>query len=298
MSAAKASQQRWSVFSEAWRTRLWPLPVLGVLAAVALGVGLPRFDAQTHDELPAGVTAYLFSGGPEAARAVLSAVAGSLITVTSLIFSLRVVTLQLASSQYSPRLLRTFMGDQLVHATLALLLATFTYSMTVLRTVRASLDDQAAFVPQLSVTTAYLLAIASVIMLVVFLAHLARKIRVESILRDVHTETAATMRRVLEEGATGVTEVPAIPVTGVIPLCARSSGFLTSVDERALLAAAVDADAVVILDRVPGDSLIAGTPIAAAWAFGDDTALRPEIAITLAERAVDAVRTGFERTAA
>ena len=115
----------WSVFSDAWRSQLWPVPAVGVAAAVGLGVGLPRLDALLADDLPPAVTEYLFTGGPEAARTVLSVIASSLITVTSLTFSLTVVTLQLASSQFSPRLLRTFTRDRVVHLTLALLLATF-----------------------------------------------------------------------------------------------------------------------------------------------------------------------------
>ncbi|PRC51348.1 DUF2254 domain-containing protein, partial [Mycobacterium sp. ITM-2017-0098] len=87
--------------------------------------------------------AYLFGGGADAAREVLGAVATSLITVTSLTFSLTVVTLQLASSQYTPRLLRTFAADRFVQRTLALFLATFVYALTVLRTVRND-DDSAA----------------------------------------------------------------------------------------------------------------------------------------------------------
>ncbi|MFI6458509.1 DUF2254 domain-containing protein [Streptosporangium amethystogenes] len=293
------SRWRWQILSDAWRVQLWPLPTLGVLVAVGLGVGLPHLDAHVDDGLPAGVTAYLFSGGPEAARTVLSTVASSLITVTSLTFSLTVVTLQLASSQYSPRLLRTFTQDRLVHVTLALLLTTFIYAVTVLRTVRASLSDQAAFVPQLSVTAAYLLALISVVALVVFLAHLARQIRVESLLRAVHAEADATLRRCLDEKRPiGTADVPVIPMAGAASLCARSSGFLTSVDEKTLLAAATDAGAVVLLDRFPGDSLIAGTPIGVVWALDGGKALDQETVAALTERAADAVNTGYERTAA
>jgi len=68
-----------------------------VLIAVGVGIGLPRLDASIDGRLPLSLTAYLFGGGPDAARSVLSAVAGSLITVTSLTLSLTVVTLQLAS---------------------------------------------------------------------------------------------------------------------------------------------------------------------------------------------------------
>ncbi len=284
---------------DALRTQLWPLPTFAVVLAVAMGVGIPRLDVQIADALPPTLTAYLFEGGAGAARTVLSAIASSLITVTSLTFSLTVVTLQLASGQFSPRLLRTFTRDRVVHVTLALFLATFTYALTVLRTVRTSNNDQPRFVPQVAVTVAFALALASVLGLVLFLAHLAREIRVETMLRNVHEEASETLQRVLPERSSTAASDTALPVPpgNAVPLLAGSSGFLTRVDEQALLAAAVDAGAVVVLDRVPGSSLIAGTPVGAGWtrgagSFDSDTRSR------LGERVAKAVSTDFERTAA
>ncbi|MER6008930.1 DUF2254 family protein [Nonomuraea angiospora] len=179
------------------RAQLWLLPSLGVGFAVALGVALPRLDAAIVHELPPWLTSFLFGGGASAARTVLDAIASSLITVTSLTFSLTVVTLQLASSQFSPRLLRSFTRDRFVQLTLALFVATFTYALTVLRSIRTAEDGQMMFVPQISVTTGFALALASVLALALFLAHLARAIRVETMLRKVHAEANDTLRRVL-----------------------------------------------------------------------------------------------------
>ncbi|MFD3825325.1 DUF2254 family protein [Streptomyces sp. NPDC058625] len=88
--------------SDTLRAQLWPLPTLGVVLAVAAGVGLPRLDARIQHDIPPWLKDYLFGGGADAARTVLEAIAGSLISVTALTFSLTVVTLQLASSQFSP----------------------------------------------------------------------------------------------------------------------------------------------------------------------------------------------------
>lgn len=85
-----------------------------------LGVGLPRVDGAIDDRLPTAVTDYLFGGGATSARAVLEAISGSLITVTALTFWLTVVTLQLASSQFSPGCCAPFARDCVVHTTLAL----------------------------------------------------------------------------------------------------------------------------------------------------------------------------------
>lgn len=85
-------RRRISTLRDAVRTQLWPLPTLAVALAVAIGVGLPRLDAQLAGELPPALRSYLFGGGAGAARTVLDAVASSLITVTALTFSLTVVT--------------------------------------------------------------------------------------------------------------------------------------------------------------------------------------------------------------
>ncbi|MGQ0718993.1 MAG: DUF2254 domain-containing protein [Pseudonocardiales bacterium] len=288
-----------SVLRDAVRTQLWPLPTLGVGLAVALGVVLPGLDARIDDDLPASVTAYLFGGGAGAARTVLDAIASSLITVTSLTFSLTVVTLQLASGQFSPRLLRTFTRDRFVHITLALFLTTFTYALTVLRTVRTADDGQEVFVPQVSVTVAFLLALASVLGLVLFLAHLAREIRVETMLRNVHTEASETVRRVLStrESSSAGGHAPPTPPADAVPLLAGASGFLVSVDEAALLAAAIDADAILLVDRDLGSSVVAGTPVGVSWPHAA-ASFDPDTRTHLVKRVTKAISTGFERTAA
>lgn len=198
--------------AEAVRSRLWPLPMFALAAALACGIAMPEVDAALDTRLPGAVERILFGGGADAAREVLSAIAGSLITVTSLTFSLTLITLQLASSQYSPRLLRTFAADQVVQRTLALFLATFVYALTVLRTIRSN-DESADFVPQLSVTIAYVLAVVSVGALVMFLAHLVRQIRVESLLDQVCGDTVATAARMLrrrEDGDAGTGDPQAV----------------------------------------------------------------------------------------
>ncbi|WP_338900090.1 DUF2254 domain-containing protein [Streptomyces sp. TG1A-60] len=286
------------------RAQLWPLPTLGVTLAVVAGVGLPRVDKRIQHDMPSWLRDYLFSGNPDAARSVLEAIAGSLVTVTALTFSLTVLTLQLASSQFSPRLLRTFTADRYVRTTLALFLATFTYALTVLRTVHTGEDGQSGFVPQASVTVAFLLTLASMLALVLFLSHLAREIRVETLMSSVHSAADRTTQRLLPEdedrpygnGAAGdhggaPPETPANALT----LTVGASGFLTSVDEEALLKAAVEADAVLLIDRYPGSSLIAGTPMGAAWPrtgepFASKTRAR------LVKAAAEAVITGAERT--
>ncbi|NMR30431.1 DUF2254 domain-containing protein [Crystallibacter degradans] len=277
------------------RTQLWPVPAVAVVLSVVLGIILPRLDSAVDDDLPPTVTALLFGGGPEAARSVLEAISSSLITVTSLTFSLTVVTLQLASSQFSPRLLRTFTRDRFVHVTLALFLSTFVFALTVLRSVRTQQDEDGPFVPEISVTVSFVLSLASVMGLVLFLAHLTREIRVETMMRNVHEETKVTIDRIFPAGAPPQPQEPE-PGPGSIPITSARSGFLTSIDEDALLQAARETGAVVKIDRGPGSSLIEGVPFARAWKTGSGGALGAEEAAELGKRVNEVVATGFERT--
>ncbi|MDI3213860.1 DUF2254 domain-containing protein [Arthrobacter sp. AL12] len=280
---------------DALQTQLWPLPAVSVVLAVVLGIALPALDAALDGRLPQGVAALLFGGGPEAARAVLQTVAGSLITVTSLTFSLTVVTLQLASSQFSPRLLRTFASDRFVHTTLALFLATFAFALTVLRSVRTETSQSPSFVPEISVTVAYALTIASILGLVLFLAHLTREIRVETMMRKVNAETRATMDRVFPARRPARQPVPATGA-GSMDIRRSRSGFLTGYNKNALLRAALEADAVIRIDREPGSSLVEGVPFATVWPLPPRTAFSPESAEQLREQINVMVDTGFERT--
>lgn len=281
------------------RAQLWPIPTLAVVTALLLGFGLPELDAVVDEHLSDRASGWLFGGDADAARSLLDAIASSLITVTALTFSLTVVTLQLASSQFSPRLLRTFTRDRFVQVTLALFLATFTYALTVLRAVRSASDGgQAEFVPKIAVTTAFVLAVASVLGLVLFLAHLTDQIRVETMLRNVHRDASSTMRTVLSEREPDADRpVQPQPPRGALTLLAKEDGFLNWIDQTALLAVAVEEHAVLSLDAYPGSFLVVGTPMGEAWPvdgdrFDDDTAQR------IAERIAGRIHTGFERTSA
>ena len=256
----------WATLSEAIDSRLWPVPVTAVVVAVALGIVLPRLDLIVDPELPDAVDSVVFNGGAETARTVLSSIAGSLITATSLTFSLTVVALQLASSQASPRVLRLFARDRQVHWTLAAFLGTFAYSLTVLRSVRSEDGDIAEFVPRLSVTLGFVLTLASVIMLVFFLAHLAAQLRVETMLKEIHAETDGTIDLIDGRNARAAAYDGAIPMTPLRQtVLAASSGFITRHDHDLLVRYAAEHRIVIEeLHRV-GSNVVAGTPLALWW---------------------------------
>ncbi len=276
---------------------LWPLPVLAAVAAVALGVGLPALDGVLEEPGGDHPLTFVFGGGPSAARDLLAAIAGSLISVTGLTFSFTVVALQLSSSQHSPRLLQTFVTDRVVQATLAQLIATFVYALTVLRTVRAedATRGGSAFVPRLSVTVGFVLTLVSVIALVLFLGHLARSLRVETMLRDVHDEAEETYARALPPPDEAAAPAILLPQGTPRQVPAHSSGFVVDVDEDAIVRAARAADVTVLLAPRIGDSVVSGTPMAHVWPRDTGTAEDVEAVDRAVQRGV---RLNFERSPA
>jgi uncharacterized membrane protein len=140
---------------------------------------------------------WLYTFGPEGARAVLSAIAGSMITVAGLTFSITMLTLQLASSQFGPRLMRSFMRDRGNQLVLGTFIATFLYCLLVLRTVRGT--EGPALCRTLAVAFGVLLAIASIAVLIYFIHHIATSIRVETLLAQLAAETASAIDRLYPE---------------------------------------------------------------------------------------------------
>jgi uncharacterized membrane protein len=188
---------RFARWRDALVENLWLLPGIGVAAAIALSILLTFVD----HHLAADETGwYLFRGGPEGARSVLSAIASSIMTFTGVVFSVTVLVLQLASNQFSPRVLRTFLGNRRTQASLAVFVGTFVYALLTLRSVRGASDGVAEFVPSLSVWFAVVLATASVATFVFFIHHVSQEIRAVNVLERLGDETRAALEHLFPEG--------------------------------------------------------------------------------------------------
>lgn len=163
----------------------WFVP--GFITALfgALSVSIIAIDRAAG---PRGV-AGAFDGDATAARSILSTIAGSLITVAGLAFTLTVITLQLVSSQFTPRALRNFLGDRINQVTAGSFVGIFLYCLLVLRSVRTSAGDAEGFIPALSVTIAIFLAVLALGLLLAFIHHVASSIQVSNIAARVARQT-------------------------------------------------------------------------------------------------------------
>jgi uncharacterized membrane protein len=250
------------------RSRLWVVPAMFVLAALGLALVSVSIDRLVDQTLTLDVSSVLFSGGPESARLVLSTIAAAMMTFTGLVFSVTMLVLQLASSQLSPRVTRTFLRDRVNQAVLGLFVATFVYALLVLREVRSGPDSP--FVPAIAVTLAFALLLASVGAFVLYINHMAQAMRAITVIRSVASETRSAIERIYPEDVAGepsAGEAPPPPerVPDLWVATDRSGGILVSVDDAALVRVAEEFGAVIELLPHVGDYVPARAQVFRVW---------------------------------
>jgi len=210
---------------------------------------------------------WFYTGNAEGASAVLQAIAGSMITLAGLVFSLTLVALTLASSQFGPRLLRSFMRDVRNQVVLGTFVATFLYSLLVLLAIRHGEADR--FVPHLSVTFGVVLAVASLAVLIYFVHHVSTSIHADELAAAVGRDLVQAIDRLCPLGAPPASDRPGeLPVhfdreARCIP--SAGDGYLQIVDVGALVALAARHGLVLRLERAPGQYAIEGSAILSAW---------------------------------
>lgn len=206
---------------------------------------------------------WVYSGGAEGASAVLQTIASSMITIAGVVFSLTLVALSLASSQFGSRMLRNFMRDGTNQIVLGTFISTFLYCLLVLRTIRRG--DEGAFVPHVSVTLGVVFALASLWMLIYFIHHVSVSIQADEMIARVGADLQAATDRLFpdvsgsNENARAMTTPSASPSdarlqSAAIPACV--DGYLQLVDLDRLVHLATEADLVFHLERRPGHYIV------------------------------------------
>ncbi len=238
--------------------------MLGVVAAIVAGFAGLALDRHLdqHADLPLGLTSTV-----DSARAVLSTIAGATITFAGIAFSVSLLIIQLASSQYSPRVVHTLFRDPFNRRVMGLVVGTFTYCVVVLQSVRSPLEQGGQpVIPNLSVAVAVLLGIATILAIVAFINHSAHTMDVSEILERVRREAIDHIRREWSPAEPG----PPPQLDGQVPgepgieITFDNSGWVQQIDIDALLDC-VPAGTQLRLETYPGRYAIEGTPLAALW---------------------------------
>lgn len=241
----------------------WFLPTIMALlsAAGALGsIAVDRSlgDAWVHD------IGWFWSSGAEGARGVLSVVAGSVMTVVSIVFSLTITTLSQTSSHFGPRVLRNFTSDRGVQFTLGTFIATFIYCLLVLRTVRSV--EESAFVPHLSVNIGVALALISLAVLIFFIHKVSQSIQAENIIAEVgldfqHTLSVLFPERIGESGDIEHDATAEPDWEEARAVDADKNGYLQRMDDKQLMHLATRHDLQLKLEARPGDFIRSHSPL-------------------------------------
>jgi uncharacterized membrane protein len=267
---------------------LWLGPAFAVVVAVAAAALLLELGEGRQRTL---LGLDLFVETPGAAREALGSIVSATIAATSLVFTGTVVALQLATGQYSPRLLRDVLTDRGIQVVLSGLAGTVVYALVVLRQV----PDEGV-VPSWATLVAFLLGLGVVGILVYFLQHLIQLLRLETVVGRVTGETLAVLEHVHPPDADDPSD-PDVP-DGAVAIPARRSGHVQAIGLQALADAATAADVHLRVREGVGAFVVAGTTAAWAWPTDADAPQEPdEDAVRrLTDRVDEALALGVDRT--
>lgn len=247
------------------RSSFWFVPGVMVIAAIGLALGLVGIDRHVDGGLRERWPR-LFTAEAEGSRAMLSAIAGSMITVAGVVFSITIVALAQASTQYTSRVLRNFMRDRTNQVVLGVFVGVFTYCLVVLRTVSGSEDQR--FVPALAVLGGLVLAVVAIGFLILFIHHIAATLQAGEIAHSVMHDTLATIDRLFPDTLGTEADAPSASMGAAVadlewqPVPALRSGYVQSVEPGALLEFAIEHHTVVRMECGVGDFIAQGRPIA------------------------------------
>jgi uncharacterized membrane protein len=249
----------WDILSSGY----WFVPAVMGVSAGFFAIGFLWVDRHWH--APAA-SEWIYTGGAAGARSLLSTVAGSVITVAGVVFSITIATLTQASSQFGPRLLRNFMRDRGNQIVLGTFVATFLYCLLILRAVRGA--DEATFVPNVSITFAVLMAVGSLAVLIYFIDHISRALQGPQVVAAVGRELQKAVKKAFPQGVETWHSArhgdnaasPRSEVTAArTPVFAADNGYLQAFDGDGLLEIAKRNDSVMHLACRPGDYIIKGS---------------------------------------
>jgi uncharacterized membrane protein len=254
-------KMRLFTFFDYLKSSYWLLPAVMNLVALVLGINMPYLENQFLDN-EAHKIPWIYSGGAEGARTLMATIAGSMIGVAGVSFSITIVTLVLASSQFGPRLLRNFMRDKRNQFVLGSFLATFLYCLIILRHVEGG-DSLATFVPNFSVSFGLFLAICSLALLIYFIHHVAESIQapnvVAAVSRDLNNAIEHLFPEELEHDDSNKENISAINnnfeenfLENSLLINADGPGYIQRIDLKDLMKLAVEKDLVISIKHRPG----------------------------------------------
>ncbi|MGH1417882.1 MAG: DUF2254 domain-containing protein [Hyphomicrobiaceae bacterium] len=281
------------VYLDKLRAAYWFIPTVMSLLAITLSFVTTSADAWLGASWLEDVS-WIYANKPVGARVVLSTIAGSMITVAGVVFSITIAAVSYAAAQYGPRLLTNFMRDRGNQFTLGTFIATFLYCLLVIRTVRSADEMQsisadpsgvtAEFVPNISILTGIGLALCSIAVLIYFVHHVARSIHISHVIADIGMQLRGKIveQYPLELGDQSALEIAnsaakdkllanyidpraILKTDNYIAIIAKKYGFIQVLDEQTMIKTASKHNLTVELLRQPGDFLQSNSRVMHVW---------------------------------
>jgi uncharacterized membrane protein len=229
--------------------RLWIIPSLGVVAGIVLSLVTVAIDRHREN----GLLSHTIVGNATDAQSMLTTIATSVVTLTSMVMTVTLVAVQLAMGQFSPRIVRTLLGDRGDQFAIAVFGATFTFAIFSLRAVDTGPGGKP--VPGVTVLTALALTVASAFALFVFVHHAAQQLRVGALIDVVGDNLRDQLARAFPAAT-----APDTREDGSL-LLSRRAGNVIHYDRDALVAEARRADCTLELVPMMGDFVTRGSPL-------------------------------------
>ena len=207
------------------------------------------------------------------ARAILSTVAGATITVAAIVFSTTALTVQLASSQYSLRIVGVLFRDTFQQVVIGVVTGTFVYSLLVLASVRLPDDGGLGAASSAATTMAIVMAIVAMLAIIGFISHVLQRIRIDTLVRRIADSTTEEVRRLLPSQAKSSFDSSMsgddLADIGAMAVRSKKSGWLVGIDDGALLSSLVQGG-VLRVDAEVGEFVQVGSVIATLWSHDAD----------------------------
>lgn len=255
----------------------WPV------TAVAVGIVAAIIGSETITDRPW----WSLPSGLEGARSVLGTVAAGTITVTATAFSLSALSVQLASTAYTPRLVEIYRSDRVLQGVTALVSGTFAFSVTALALISREALESPGTAPA-AATVALVLAVATIVAIVVFIDHVLRSIRIDDVVRRITELTVEELGRTGSD-VIGQPDEPAAYQMDVEPVVVRTErrGWLRGIDPSGLVSCLPDG-AICRVDIAIGERVATGDRVLTVWATDEIDASALEQRLDLADgRSID-----------
>ncbi len=252
----------WSKLKETF----WLIPVIIIITSILLSIGLVYIDGH-FTVSQEGWGRFFFVNSSDSARIILSTISGAMMGVAGTVFSITLVALTLASSQFGPRLIKNFMYVRLNQIVLGAYISTYLYCLLVLNAVQEG--DDYSFIPSISILVAIIAAIANIILLIIFIHQIAISLQADKVISDITDFTYKHVKSLFPEKMGEVNPGEenidiAATISGYqnrVPIKSPHSGYLQYIESEALMELICKNNSLLELYHRPGAHLVEGAEV-------------------------------------